>query len=158
MDKLAAEISARGLWSEEGPRANFTCALCLAWPDGASQVYEGRVFGRLVWPPRGDKGFGYDPMFRADGEELTFAPILLVDGDDVLTGSGLANASVTARIVGEAKGPKIRGFTYKNKTNQRRRWGHRQKYTTIEIVGISLASGGSGTAQATPAPAEEGII
>ena len=42
---------------------------------------------------------------------------------------------MTARVVGEAKGPKIVGFTYKNKTNQRRRWGHRQHYTTIEITG-----------------------
>lgn len=72
MDKVAAEISARGLWPEDGPRANFTCALCVAWPDGTAQVYEGRVFGRLVWPPRGGRGFGYDPMFLADGEHLTF--------------------------------------------------------------------------------------
>ena len=74
----------------------------------------------------------------ADGEEVTFAPILLVDGENVLAGADqLSGATVTARIVGEAKGPKIRGFTYKNKTNQRKRWGHRQKYTTIEITGIS---------------------
>jgi large subunit ribosomal protein L21 len=47
---------------------------------------------------------------------------------------------VTARVVGEAKGPKIRGFTYKNKSNQRRRWGHRQGYTTLGITGISKGS------------------
>ena len=46
---------------------------------------------------------------------------------------------MTARVVGEAKGPKIVGFTYKNKTNNRRRWGHRQQYTTIEITGITRA-------------------
>jgi large subunit ribosomal protein L21 len=73
----------------------------------------------------------------ADGESVTFTPILLVDGEDVITGEGLAKATVTARIVGDAKGPKIRGFTYKNKTNQRKRWGHRQQYTTIEITGIT---------------------
>ena len=76
----------------------------------------------------------------ADGEsgELSFVPVLLVDGGNVVAGaSDLAGASVAARIVGEAAGPKIRGFTYKNKTNQRRRWGHRQHYTTIEITGIS---------------------
>jgi large subunit ribosomal protein L21 len=72
-----------------------------------------------------------------DGADLTFTPILLVDGEDVVTGGALAGAAVTARVVGEAKGPKIRGFTYKNKTNQRRRWGHRQQYTTIEITGIT---------------------
>ena len=74
----------------------------------------------------------------ADGDEVSFVPVLLVDGDTVTAGAGdLAGASVAARIVGEAAGPKIRGFTYKNKTNQRRRWGHRQHYTTIEITGIS---------------------
>ena len=73
-----------------------------------------------------------------EGAEVTFKPILLVDGDTVVaTPADLANASVTARIVGTTKGPKIRGFTYKNKSNNRRRWGHRQKYATIEITGIT---------------------
>ena len=73
-----------------------------------------------------------------DGAEVTFQPILLVDGDTVVASAAdLAAASVTARVVGTTKGPKIRGFTYKNKSNNRRRWGHRQKYATIEITGIS---------------------
>ena len=72
-----------------------------------------------------------------DGD-LQLRPVLLVDGDDVLaTPQQLTGASVAARIVGDAKGPKIRGFTYKNKSNQRRRWGHRQHYSTIEITTIS---------------------
>ncbi|MQX35669.1 RdgB/HAM1 family non-canonical purine NTP pyrophosphatase [Roseospira navarrensis] len=54
-------------------RANFTCALTLAWPDGHRETFEGRVFGDLVWPPRGEKGFGYDPIFRPDGHPITFA-------------------------------------------------------------------------------------
>src|SRR5439155_25756019 len=75
---------------------------------------------------------------RAEGDEVDFTPVLLVDGDNVVaTASDLENAKVTARIVGESKGPKIRGFTYKNKTNQRKRWGHRQRYNTIEITGIT---------------------
>ncbi len=75
---------------------------------------------------------------RLDGDEVTLQPVMLVDGDTVLSTPGqLGSASVTARIVGEAKGPKITGFTYKNKSNQRRRWGHRQHYSTIEITGIS---------------------
>ena len=75
---------------------------------------------------------------KGEGEEVSFTPVLLVDGDTVVAAaSDLVGASVTARVVGEAKGPKIRGFTYKNKTNQRRRWGHRQRYSTIEITGIS---------------------
>ena len=73
-----------------------------------------------------------------DGEDVTLQPVLLVDGDDVFsTPSALEGAAVTARIVGEAKGPKIKGFTYKNKSNQRRSWGHRQHYSTIEITAIS---------------------
>jgi large subunit ribosomal protein L21 len=75
---------------------------------------------------------------RLDGEEITLRPVMLVDGEIVLaTPSELGAASVTARIVGEAKGPKIRGFTYKNKSNERKHWGHRQKYSTIEITGIT---------------------
>lgn len=73
MQKLADELRERGAWTlNSGPRANFTAVLCLAWPDGAHEAFEGRVRGRLVWPPRGTRGFGYDPMFVADGESLTF--------------------------------------------------------------------------------------
>ncbi|WCL54571.1 RdgB/HAM1 family non-canonical purine NTP pyrophosphatase [Gimibacter soli] len=53
--------------------ANFTCALSLAWPDGHVESFEGKVFGELVWPMRGEKGFGYDPIFVAKGESRTFA-------------------------------------------------------------------------------------
>ncbi len=78
--------------------------------------------------------------------DVSFTPILLVDGDRVLAAPDeLAGATVSARIVGQSKGPKIRGFTYKNKTNQRKRWGHRQKYATIEITGISGSSGDTGS-------------
>jgi large subunit ribosomal protein L21 len=74
----------------------------------------------------------------ATGEEVSFRPILLVDGETVVADpTGLASANVSARVVGEAKGPKIKGFTYKPKTRGRKSWGHRQKYTTIEITGIS---------------------
>ena len=54
-------------------RANFTCALTLAWPDGHMESFEGKVFGSLTWPLRGDKGFGYDPMFIPTGHSVTFA-------------------------------------------------------------------------------------
>jgi large subunit ribosomal protein L21 len=73
-----------------------------------------------------------------DGDEVTLRAVLLVDGDAVLsTPSQLEGVAVSARVVGTSKGPKIKGFTYKNKSNQRRRWGHRQRYSTIEITGIS---------------------
>jgi large subunit ribosomal protein L21 len=75
---------------------------------------------------------------KEPGEEITFEPVLVVDGDTVLSSRDeLAGATVTARIVGEVKAPKITGFTYKSKTNNRRRWGHRQRYDAIEITGIS---------------------
>ncbi|MBT5267465.1 MAG: RdgB/HAM1 family non-canonical purine NTP pyrophosphatase [Rhodospirillaceae bacterium] len=53
-------------------KARFVSALALAWPDGHMEVVEGEVLGSLVWPPRGDQGFGYDPMFVADGSNETF--------------------------------------------------------------------------------------
>lgn len=62
--------------SAGGPKsARFICALCLAYPDGKNHVYEGIVEGEMVWPPRGDKGFGYDPTFQALGDTKTFAEI-----------------------------------------------------------------------------------
>jgi XTP/dITP diphosphohydrolase len=55
------------------PAAHFVCALSLAWPnDGQAEAFEGRVEGTLVWPPRGDKGFGYDPIFVPAGRDQTF--------------------------------------------------------------------------------------
>jgi len=56
-------------------RARFICALCLAYPDGETHVYEGTVEGEIVWPPRGEKGFGYDALFQALGDSSTFAEI-----------------------------------------------------------------------------------
>ena len=53
-------------------RAQFACALTLCWPDGHMQTFMGEVHGRLVWPPKGTRGFGYDPMFVADGHDITF--------------------------------------------------------------------------------------
>jgi XTP/dITP diphosphohydrolase len=65
--------------AEQGPdasrAAHFVCALALAWPDGHVEWFEGRVDGTLVWPPRGDNGFGYDAMFVRDGDTQTFGEI-----------------------------------------------------------------------------------
>jgi large subunit ribosomal protein L21 len=73
-----------------------------------------------------------------DGAEVSFDAVLLVDGDVVLaTPDQLKGVKVTGRVVGETKGPKIDGFTYKRRTNQRRRYGHRQRYTTVEILKIA---------------------
>jgi XTP/dITP diphosphohydrolase len=66
-----------GLLAAQGPQvdrsAAFVCTLCLAWPDGATSLFEGRAQGCLVWPPRGTLGFGYDPVFLPAGGALTFA-------------------------------------------------------------------------------------
>lgn len=53
--------------------AAFVCALCLAWPDGHTEVFEGRVEGTITWPMRGERGFGYDPIFVPQGHAITFA-------------------------------------------------------------------------------------
>jgi len=52
--------------------AHFTCALALAWPDGHMEIFEGEAHGTLVWPPIGERGFGYDPMFQHDGHSVTY--------------------------------------------------------------------------------------
>jgi len=97
----------------------------------------------------GGKQYRVEPGQRLEVErlgaesdaEVELAPVLLVDGDRVrATPADLGGATVRARIVGDAKGPKIRGFVYKNKTNQRRRWGHRQHYSVIEVTEITPGS------------------
>ncbi|MDQ3176835.1 MAG: 50S ribosomal protein L21 [Actinomycetota bacterium] len=72
-----------------------------------------------------------------DGSEVDLSPVLVVDGDAVLaTPDELKAATVKGKIVGVTKGPKINGFTYKRRTNNRRRYGHRQQYTMVEITSI----------------------
>jgi len=71
------------------------------------------------------------------GAEVSLTPVLVVDGEIVLaTPDQLKGATVTGTVVGWAQGPKIDGFTYKRRTNQRRRYGHRQKYHVVEITSI----------------------
>lgn len=66
------KMRAAGAAAPERRRAHFVSALALAWPDGAHAVHEGKVFGVIVWPPRGALGFGYDPFFQPDGHARTF--------------------------------------------------------------------------------------
>ncbi len=72
MTRIHDELRHRGLSTSA---AKFVCALCIAMPSGEVQTFEGEVHGRLTFPPRGDHGFGYDPIFIADGMEQTFAEI-----------------------------------------------------------------------------------
>lgn len=67
MERLMGELG------DKDPAAFFVCALSLAWPDGHVEHFEGKVYGTLTWPMRGDKGFGYDPIFIPEGYDITFA-------------------------------------------------------------------------------------
>ncbi len=69
MTRVEQELLAAG---NSDRSAKFVCALAVVWPDGHEEVFEGEVTGELVWPPRGENGFGYDPIFVADGEIITF--------------------------------------------------------------------------------------
>lgn len=69
MQKVEERIEENG---SKDRSAWFTSALAVAWPDGTCVVVEGRVDGQVVWPPRGERGFGYDPIFQPDGHDLTF--------------------------------------------------------------------------------------
>ena len=90
---------------------------------------------------------------KTGDEKLTFSPLLVVDddGNAVSDKSALAKATVTAKVLGETAGDKVDIFKYKSKTGYRRRQGHRQKYTRIEITGIKLPA----AAKKKPAAKEE---
>lgn len=72
MRKVAEALDRAGAHDPAARRAAFVCALALAWPDGHRETFVGRVAGQVVWPPRGARGFGYDPIFVADGRDQTF--------------------------------------------------------------------------------------
>jgi large subunit ribosomal protein L21 len=90
---------------------------------------------------------------KGDADEMSFSPLLIVDdkGNAVSDRDLLSKASVTAKVLGGSQGPKIDIFKYKNKTGYRRRQGHRQKYTQIEITEITLPGAKAKSSQAKPA-------
>jgi len=65
--------------AEKPCKAKFCCTLCLAWPDGHDELFEGSINGEIAWPPRGNNGFGYDPMFIAEGMHQIFGEMLPTD-------------------------------------------------------------------------------
>ena len=73
MEKVEEELRKVGATAPEQRKARFVSALCIAWPDGHLEEFQGVVEGTLVWPPRGAKGFGYDPMFQPEDYAKTFA-------------------------------------------------------------------------------------
>jgi XTP/dITP diphosphohydrolase len=79
MTRIERLLQERGATSPDQRRAHFVSALCVAWPDGHLEEVEARVDGTLVWPPRGNAGFGYDPMFLPDGHVRTFGEMTSVE-------------------------------------------------------------------------------
>ncbi|PLX35150.1 MAG: non-canonical purine NTP pyrophosphatase, RdgB/HAM1 family [Hyphomicrobiales bacterium] len=72
MRRVEDELQQAGAVLPEQRGARFVCALCLAWPDGHDELFEGTVSGHIVWPPRGTNGFGYDPIFVSKGRDISF--------------------------------------------------------------------------------------
>ncbi len=72
MQKVESALQEKGASKPEQRKAKFVAVLCMAWPDGHHEFFRGEVDGQLIWPPRGDIGFGYDPVFLPDGHNLTF--------------------------------------------------------------------------------------
>ena len=72
MEKLETALKDKGAEAPASRKGRFVSVLCLAWPDGHTEVFRGEVEGTIVWPPRGETGFGYDPIFQPDGYDVTF--------------------------------------------------------------------------------------
>jgi XTP/dITP diphosphohydrolase len=79
MQTVEDKLRERGAQERSQRNAHFVSALCLAWPDGHVEEFEGTVDGTLVWPPRGARGFGYDPMFLPTGHSRTFGEMTNVE-------------------------------------------------------------------------------
>jgi XTP/dITP diphosphohydrolase len=101
--RVAMERVQRELGDSPDRRACFICALAMAWPDGHVESFEGRVDGTLVWPPRGSRGFGYDPMFLPEGGTLTFGE-MEPDAKHQISHRARAFAQLTARCFGHRDG------------------------------------------------------
>ncbi|MBI3701385.1 MAG: RdgB/HAM1 family non-canonical purine NTP pyrophosphatase [Afipia sp.] len=79
MARIERLLQERGAKEPLQRKAHFVSALCVAWPDGHLEDVEARVDGTLVWPPRGDAGFGYDPAFLPDGHTRTFGEMTSIE-------------------------------------------------------------------------------
>jgi XTP/dITP diphosphohydrolase len=81
MEKVWTALQAAN--ASEPRSGRFCCTLCLAWPDGDDEIFAGTVEGRMVWPPRGSQGFGYDPMFVPQGHDISFGEMDPVNKSDM---------------------------------------------------------------------------
>ena len=79
MNRIQTLLVEKGATQPDQRKAHFIAALCIAWPDGHVEEFEGRVDGVIVWPPRGEAGFGYDPLFLPDGHERTFGEMTALE-------------------------------------------------------------------------------
>ena len=97
MEKLHDALVKAGAQEAGDRRARFIAVLCLAWPDGHAEFYRGEVAGHLVWPPRGSKGMGFDPIFQPDGHGRTFGEMEAQEKHGWDAGSGDDGLSHRAR-------------------------------------------------------------
>jgi XTP/dITP diphosphohydrolase len=103
MGEVDAKLRAVGATAPADRTAHFVSALCVAWPDGHREEFEGRVDGVLVWPPRGDKGFGYDPMFLPAGHDRTFGEMASEEKHGLPPrGRGLSHRARAFQMLAEA--------------------------------------------------------
>jgi XTP/dITP diphosphohydrolase len=103
MRMVEDKLRERGARSPHERKAHFVCALCVAWPDRHVEEFEAAVDGKLVWPPRGDQGFGYDPMFLPDGHSRTFGEMSSEEKHGLPPrGAGLSHRARAFRRLAEA--------------------------------------------------------
>ncbi len=103
MNEVETRLRERGATTPERRGAHFISALCVAWPDGHVEEFEGRVDGTLVWPPRGNHGFGYDPMFQPNGHARTFGEMSNEEKYELPPrGKGLSHRARAFRKLAEA--------------------------------------------------------
>jgi XTP/dITP diphosphohydrolase len=103
MERVEAGLRERDAFTPAQRKAHFVSALCVAWPDGHTEAFEGKVEGTLVWPPRGEKGFGYDPMFLPDGFDQTFGEMTSAQKHGLPpNGQGLSHRARAFRKLAEA--------------------------------------------------------
>ncbi|PHP68738.1 non-canonical purine NTP pyrophosphatase, RdgB/HAM1 family [Zhengella mangrovi] len=97
MRNVEERLQAAGALTDDRRTGRFVAVLCLAWPDGHTEFFRGEVEGTLVWPPRGERGFGYDPVFRPEGHERTFGEMPATEKHGWEAGRGDLGLSHRAR-------------------------------------------------------------
>lgn len=98
MERVERELLRRAALAPRQRRAHFVSALVIAWPDGHEELFEGRVHGHLVWPSRGEQGFGYDPMFQPEGHDATFGEMTAEEKHGIdWTAAGEAHGALSHR-------------------------------------------------------------